>query len=366
MQRPRVKPEHAPYRISDDRIRLGGVSYGIAAEIKDPTGSVWTLLQSLDGSREVGQIVDHVVRLHPAESPAAVRRAVRLFVDAGYVEDLAAPDPAELTDQDKQRYDRGRAYFRWMDLTPRASSWEPQVALRRASVTVVGVGGTGGIAAMALAASGVGRLHCVDHDTVELSNLNRQVLYTEADIGTPKVEAAVRRLRQLNSTIEISGAKQQITGIDDIVPLARDCDVLVLAADRPPEVRVWTNRACLATGTPWVDSGYHGPQITVGTYRPGTGGCWECLREAETERHRMQGAQREDAPQRGAAVANAVGAPSAGISGYLAAHCAIALLTGVPPAPVGRIHAVNLVALDSTFVIDDPRRPDCPACGPTA
>lgn len=72
-----------------------------------------------------------------------------------------------------------------LDLTPRASTWEPQERLRRALVTVIGVGGTGGVAALALAASGVGRLHCVDPDVVELSNLSRQVIYTEDDKRQP-------------------------------------------------------------------------------------------------------------------------------------------------------------------------------------
>jgi molybdopterin/thiamine biosynthesis adenylyltransferase len=363
MARPRVKPEHAPYRISDGRIRLGGVTYGIAAEVSDSTGSVWTLLSSMDGTRSVAEIVARVLELHPDESAEAVHAGVDLFVGSGYVEDAAAPDPVELTERDRERYDRSRMYFRWLDRTPRVSSWEPQLALRRARVTVVGVGGTGGAAALALAASGVGRLHCVDHDVVELSNLNRQVLYREEDIGLPKVDAAVRALRRLNGDIEIDGRRMQLRGLDDIVPLAAECDVLLLSADRPPELRIWTNRACLQTGTRWVEAGYHGPVASVSAFVPGESPCWECLRAAQDERHWAIGANPHDSEQRGAVVANAVGAPSAGISGYLAAHAVLGLLTGVAPVPPGHVHGVNLSALGDPLVLADPRRPDCPACG---
>jgi molybdopterin-synthase adenylyltransferase len=363
MRRPRVKPEHAPYRIADGRIRIGGMTYGIAAEVTDPNGSVWTLLQSMDGHHSVDEIVAQVVQTHPGESAETVHAAVQRFVEAGYVEDIGAADPEELTGQDKERYDRGRAYFRWLDLTPRASTWEPQVALRRARVTVIGMGGTGGVAAMALAASGVGQLRCVDSDVVELSNLNRQVLYTEGDIDRPKVDAAVDRLRALNSTVDVGGVRQRITGVDDVAGFAKECDVLVLSADRPTDLRVWTNRACLDAGTPWIDAGYHGPLLQVACYVPGEGACWECLRMADAERHREVGVVYEDTVGRNAAIANAVAAPSAGISGYLAAHYALALITGVPPVPAGRMYAVNLVALDAPFMIADPRRPDCPACG---
>jgi molybdopterin-synthase adenylyltransferase len=362
MRRPRVKPEHAPYRISGQRIRIGGVSYGIAAEIEDPTGSVWTLLQSMDGTRGITEIVDRAVRSHPGEPAGSVRAAADQLIGSGYVEDAGAPDPAGLSERDKERHDRARGYYRWLDLTARASTWEPQARLRAARVTVIGVGGTGGVAALALAAAGVGRLHCVDPDTVELSNLSRQVIYTEDDIGAPKADSAVARLRRLNTDITVSGERRRIGSVDDVLPLAGGCDVLLLTADQPPEVRVWINRACIAAGRPWVDAGYHGPLVQVGVYRPGTGGCWECLHDAAREQQLALGANPDDAPGRAAAVDGAVGAVSAGISGYLAAHEIIALVTGVPPAEPGKIQAVNLAALDVPFTFAEPPRPGCPAC----
>jgi molybdopterin-synthase adenylyltransferase len=362
MRRPRVKPEHAPYRISGGRIRIGGVSYGIAAEISDPTGSVWTLLESMDGTRGIAEIVDRTVRSHPGEPADRVRAAVDQLIGSGYLEDAGAPDPVELSARDKERYDRARGYYRWLDLTARASTWEPQARLRAARVTVIGVGGTGGVASLALAAAGVGQLHCVDPDTVELSNLSRQVIYTEDDIGAPKADAAVARLRRLNTDIAVTGERRLISSAGDVLPLAAGCDVLVLTADQPPDVRVWTNRACIAAGRPWVDAGYHGPLVQVGVYKPGTGGCWECLRDASRELQLSLGANPRDAPGRPSAVGVAAGAVSAGISGYLAAHEVIALLTGVPPQEPGRIQAVNLAALDAPFTFAELPRPGCPAC----
>ncbi|MFI5959468.1 HesA/MoeB/ThiF family protein [Cryptosporangium sp. NPDC051539] len=366
MQRPRIKPELAPNRISAGRIRLGGHTYGVAAEVADPTGAVWTLLESMDGHHDVEQIVRRVRAAHPTESEQSVRDGLDAFAGSGYVEDLGAPDPPELTERDKDRYSRSRAYFRWLDGTPRVSTWEPQVALSRARVTLIGLGGTGGTAALALAASGVARLRCVDPDVVELSNLNRQVLYGEADLGRPKVEAAADRLAQLNSDVEVVTLRERVTSTADVERLVADCDVLVLSADRPTALRRWTNRACLATGTPWVDAGYHGPMVQVGRYVPGAGPCWECIRTADNAHFREIGVNLDDAEPRNAAVANAVAAPTAGISGYLAAHHAIALITGVPALPAGRIDALNLLAPDATFVRDDPRHPDCPACGGAA
>jgi molybdopterin-synthase adenylyltransferase len=363
MSRPRVKPEHAPYRIAGGKIRIGGVAYGLAAEMSDPDGWVWMMLSAMDGSRAPQEIVEYVQADYPAEPAAALRAAAQQLMASGYVEDAAGPLPSGLTERDRRRYDRAVGYYRWLDLTPRASSWEPQALLRDARVTILGVGGTGGVAALALAASGVGRLHCVDPDEVELSNLSRQVLYTEGDIGQPKAEAAVARLRQLNSDIEITGQRTEARGMQDVRGLAEDCDVLLLGADRPPELRIWTNRACLAAKRPWVDAGYHGPLVQTAAFVPGEGPCWECSRLALRDRHAADGAFPGDAAESPGAVWQAVGATAAGISGYLAAHLVVALITGVPPVVPGRIETVNLAALQAPLALDDRPHPDCQACG---
>jgi len=362
MLRPRVKPEHAPYRIGGGKIRIGGVSYGVAAEIQDPDGWVWTMLAAMDGSRGLPEIIDHVHTAHPTQPADVLRRGAGQLLNSGYVEDAAGPAPSGLTKRDFIRYSRAVGYYRWLDLTQRTSSWVPQAQLRDAHVTILGVGGTGGVAALALTASGVGHLHCVDPDEVELSNLSRQVLYTEDDIGKPKADSAITRLHRLNSDVEITGQRLEAACTGDVLELARDCDVLLLGADRPPELRMWVNRACLAAKRPWVDAGYHGPLVQSGVFVPGEGPCWECTRLALRDSHAEDFANPNDSPHRGDAVFSAVGAVPAGVSGYLAAHLVISLLTGVPPVVPGRIETVNLAALDAPLMLHDPPHPECDAC----
>jgi molybdopterin/thiamine biosynthesis adenylyltransferase len=363
MLRPRVKPEHAPYRIAGGKIRIGGVSYGLAAEISDPDGWVWAMLTAMDGSRGLPEVIERVHREHPDQRIEVLWRGAEQLISTGYVEDAAGPMPGRLTERDIRRYDRAVGYFRWLDLTPRTSSWEPQARLRDARVTILGVGGTGGIAALALAASGVGHLHCVDRDEVELANLSRQILYTEDDIGKPKADSAVTRLRRLNSDIEITGQRMEVACTEDVRDLTGNCDVLLLGADRPPELRIWANRACLAAKRPWVDAGYHGPLVQCAAFVPGDGPCWECTRLHLRDSHAADGAHQDDSPHRAEAVFGAVGAVPAGISGYLAAHLVIALLTGVPPVVPGRIETSNLAALDAPLVLHSEPHPECEACG---
>ncbi|MFI5960300.1 HesA/MoeB/ThiF family protein [Cryptosporangium sp. NPDC051539] len=346
---------------TNNRVRIGGSVYGIGGEVHDRTGAVWTLLTAMDGTRTDEELVAHVTGTHPGERADAVRRAIDVFAVSGHVEDTTVPDPPQLSERERERYDRGMRFYRWASMDPTATRWTPQLRLRAARVTVVGVGGTGGSAALALAASGFGAIHCVDRDVVELSNLNRQFLFTEADIGRAKVEVAVERLQAMNSDIRVTGESLSLTGTEDFRPLLAGCDLLVLAADQPGAIRAWANRACLDAQTPWVDAGYHGPIPYATAYLPGHGACYECGWLTEYERHAAAGIAGEYTVERRGS--NAVCAPTAGLSGHLAAHLAIAVASRVLPVRSGQTYGLNVLAPDQHFVLSPDRRADCPACG---
>ncbi|MFG3246899.1 HesA/MoeB/ThiF family protein [Streptomyces sp. NPDC048187] len=386
MRRPRIKPEHRAYRTVDGHVRIGSVVHGIGAEVQDADGWIWTLVQAMDGTRDAADVVAVVSRSHPELRlpDPDISQAMTDLTDAGFVEDAGAEPPAELSERERERYSRGMTLLRWMDLSPRSSAWEPQLLLRRARVLLIGVGGTGSAAARDLVASGVGHLHCVEPDVVELSNLNRQTLYREQDIGRPKLDAALTALRALNPDTEVTGERREVRGPADLEDLllaatpataatgnshaaggarASGYDLLLLAADRPAEIRRWANRVCLATGTPWAEAGYRGPLVGVGVFTPGRGACWQCLRDAEVERRdlRLGPGQDEDAasPRMPWNPANAV---TAGLSGGLLAHAALMLLCGVPPVEPGCRFGLNLMMPGDPVVQRSQRRPDCPSC----
>ncbi|MGH7866141.1 MAG: hypothetical protein ACREP9_00590 [Candidatus Dormibacteraceae bacterium] len=132
MRRPRIKFEHRPVRFGEDRVRIGGRVYGIAAELTDPRGLVWALLEELDGSRSMDQVVLNLVHRFPEVSESEIRVGIDQIIGAGYVEDADDHVPADLTERDRERYGRSRAFFRWVDLTPRDTTWHAQLRLRQA------------------------------------------------------------------------------------------------------------------------------------------------------------------------------------------------------------------------------------------
>ncbi|ANN21088.1 dinucleotide-utilizing protein [Amycolatopsis orientalis] len=362
MRRPRIKFEHRPVRYDNGLVRIGGGAPRIARGLRDPDGSVWALLALLDGSRTVGQIVDELAHRFPARSPREVREAIDELNAAGHLEDAAE---TELSELERERYSRSRAFYRSVDLTPGRGSWDAQLRLRQARVVIVGVGGAGGTAARLLTMSGVGQLHCVDADVVELSNLDRQGLFTEHDLGRPKVEAALDRLRPHNSHVELTGAREHIDGPDQLRALAVTCDVLLMSADQPSagEIRSWTNQACHATGTAWIHSGYDGPRVSVGVFRPGSGPCYDCARAAEHHRRTVVSPRTAWAPGASMKREHAADAVSAAMAGVLAAHAVKSLITGAPELAVNQVYGVDLMMAGghTTLRLEQPW-PDCPTC----
>ncbi|MGC7094244.1 HesA/MoeB/ThiF family protein [Amycolatopsis lurida] len=359
----RIKLEHRPARFGDGVIQIGGELFGIAGRLHDPDGAVWALLGLLDGSRTVDQVVTDLIHRFPDRSVQMVLDGIETLAKAGYLEDVDEPECAALSTWQRERYGRGRALNQWVDREWRDSSWEFQVKLSRARVVLIGVGGVGSTAALALAMSGVGTLHCVEPDVITLSNLNRQILYTEQDLGRRKVEVAVERLRAANSTITVTGEPTRVDSLESLRTLAAEYDVLVVGADRPKAIRSWANQACVATGTPWVFGGYHGPQASLGLYRPGTGPCFECANAADRERDARRPKTGMWLPAEETPQVHAANAATAGMVGNLVAHVVMSVLTGAPPLPVNCQYGYSLATMDHSFITDVERpHPQCPLC----
>src|SRR5882724_6070746 len=260
MNFPRIKPMHNPLRLSQNRIRIGSIQYGVGSEIQDDEGHIWHLLELMDGTRSTETIVHEMLSKTPDFDEQSIYLALETLIEAGFVEDARIPSSPLFTSDELERYSRNANYFAWVDTQPRPSRYEIQARLKRAHVTIVGLGGTGSSIAMSLVAAGIGKVHCIDFDRVEESNLSRQLLYTEDDIGLPKVEQAVSRLRCMNKYVIVTGQELKVQTSNDLVAVMNACDLCILCADKPLlQIQQWTNEAALQTHTPWLLSLYAGP-----------------------------------------------------------------------------------------------------------
>lgn len=150
-----------------------------------------------------------------------------------------------------------------------------QRRLKDARVTIVGAGGLGSPVAIYLAVAGVGTLQLIDRDTVELSNLNRQILHWEADLEREKVASAAAKLQRINTDVRIESAHTTLTA-ENAAELIAGSDLVVDALDNLP-TRYLLNRAAVAGNIPLVHgavAGFEGRALTV---LPGKSACLRCL-----------------------------------------------------------------------------------------
>lgn len=220
-----------------------------------------------------------------------------------------------------------------------------QQALKRARVAVVGLGGVGGPAALYLAAAGVGRLVLIDDDAVTLSNLQRQVQFSMADLAAPKVAAAKAGLARLNPHIKVHAVEEQLS-LDTAPGLIEGCDLVIDGTD-DFATRFAVNAACVSAGVPLVSGalGRWSGQVGVFAGRP----CYRCLvpeipPEAET-----------------CARVGVIGA-LAGVVGSMAALEAVKIITGAGQALTGRLMLYDGLA-GTARTVTVAADPACPVCG---
>ncbi|HXQ93795.1 MAG TPA: ThiF family adenylyltransferase [Thermoplasmata archaeon] len=363
LRRPRTKTSLSPYRLPSGKILLARDVFGLGSELADDrAGTVWRLLELMDGSRDLAAIHRTLARSHPGRDRATVGRAVEALRRIGVVEEGAGTPHGGLDPKAQDRYSRNLEFFSLVTVGSDRPPAELQQRLHDARVTVLGLGAIGSATAMSLVALGVGRIRILDHDRVERSNLNRQLLYTTRDIGRLKVTAARDRLRALNPDVEVVAERCRVRGPSDLLPLLRDTDLFVLGADQPHEILTWTNDAALRTGTPWLDNSYAGPRVALALFVPGRTPCLRCLQHYLERRLRRQGAF-EGTELFPPATANAVIAPTAGIAGHLGALHAMYFLTGLPTPAEGRLLQVNLWSPKDVRLERPPFWRQCPACG---
>jgi molybdopterin/thiamine biosynthesis adenylyltransferase len=362
---PRIKGVFPPIPTGDGRIRIGGGDFGVASEITDdPAGNVWHLLDLMDGTRTREQLVTGM-RARSAQIAAAdVDNAIDTLVDMGFVEDAATPLPATLSPAEAERYRRNLEFFSYFH-KPALTAGDFQARLQKANVTVLGLGGLGSYVAMSLAAVGVGNLTVVDHDKVELINLNRQILYTDADIGRPKVEAAAERLAAVNPHVRITPVAASVDGVSSARACLAGQDLLVCAADRPRLILYhWLNEAALAERVAWIRGGNDGLTVSLCLHVPHQTACFRCAeQEAEQDHPEYRAMITYVSEVIGDRTINPCTAPMAGMIGSITALEAVKYLTGIAePVILGRKLAVDVLRME-TAVAAGRQLDDCTACG---
>jgi molybdopterin-synthase adenylyltransferase len=353
MRRPRIKRTTEPIGSPDGDVYLMRPSADSDIRIEKPNEEQRQLLDALDGEHTLEQLQEKF-------GEEDVGDLISQLEELEIVEDAADDDLLPATEL--ARFDRQLRYFSDVGtggLTPS----ECQRRLREAKVAVLGVGGLGGSAAIWLASIGVGEMWLIDGDRVEASNLNRQILFAEAEIGLLKVEAATARLRAFNSAMRVTSTARRLESQADIAEFIDGADVVIDAADWPAhDIERWCNSACFEAGIPYITMSHFPPIARVGPlYVPGKTGCFACQETAYRREYPLFDVAVEQ--RRAKASPAATLGPACGLIGGQVGLDIMHLLTGLAePSTLGSAHIYDLrtMEVDRELVVPEP---DCPVCG---
>jgi molybdopterin/thiamine biosynthesis adenylyltransferase len=243
-----------------------------------------------------------------------------------------------ITSEEKQRYDR--------QIMIPGFGKAGQEKLKRARVVIAGSGGLGSPAAIYLAAAGVGSLRIIDHDKVELSNLNRQVLHWDKDIGRSKVRSAEEKLNQLNKNVRLETIAKTITE-KNVIEMVAGYDIIIDALDNLP-TRFLLNKAAIANHIPLVHGAVYGLEGRVMTIVPGKSACLRCLYQGLPPQNKFP-----------------VLGTTPGIIGCIQATEAIKLISGIGKLLTNRLLIYDGLEMKFNELIVN-RRKNCEHCGTKA
>jgi adenylyltransferase/sulfurtransferase len=257
--------------------------------------------------------------------------------------DDRSPDPSALTAEELQRYAR--------HLSLPQVGRDGQERLKAARVLLVGVGGLGSPAGLYLAAAGVGTLGLVDHDVVEFSNLQRQIMHATSDVGRSKLASAAARLADINPAVRIERHETRLTSANALELLA-NYDVIVDGSDNFP-TRYLVNDACVLLGKPDVYGSIFRFEGQAAVFWAARGPCYRCL-------------YRDPPPPElvpSCAEGGVLGVLP-GIVGSIQAVETIKLILNAGEPLVGRLLLFDALRMSFRALTLD-KDPACPVCGPS-
>lgn len=240
-----------------------------------------------------------------------------------------------LTAEEKQRYDR-------QIMLPDFGE-EGQEKLRRARIVIAGSGGLGSPAALYLAAAGIGTLRIIDNDKVELSNLNRQILHWDKDVGRSKIKSAAEKLTRINKDLKLETIETTITA-KNALGMVTGFDVIIDALDNLP-TRFLLNKAAIEYNIPFIHGAVYGLEGRAMTVVPGKSTCLRCLYQGMPPRKKFP-----------------VLGTTPGVIGCIQATEAIKLITGIGTLLTNRLLIYDGLNMKFTELTVS-RRKNCEHCG---
>ncbi len=318
---------------------FGGFQKGLARNVKVKGGAyaIYNLLKHMDGKTEFEEIIknfseDNKITLVESKSIAT------LLVLNGFIEN-AKPDYLSFSENEIERYDRNVKFFSRIDTSNEVNHWKLQEKLKFSRIAILGMGGIGSNVALSLISAGVGFIRIMDSDLVDISNLTRQILYTEEDLGKSKTEKALKNLSRLNSYSVIEAIEDRVESLEKMKEFVSGVDILIMAADEPREfINLWADEACRESEISWILASYASTSVNCMTFTLGFP-CFQCFLH-----HKEQNplANKYEESEKIFPSSHATIAPIASLPAQFAAYEAIKIITKLGASFEDIVYQINM------------------------
>jgi molybdopterin/thiamine biosynthesis adenylyltransferase len=278
--KPKLKKAY-PIVFDEGRIIVGG--FGKNTVYEDETGAVTATFKLLNGKHTIAEISDQISKQYSSINPENVLELINDLNHERFIEDSELIGSDILNDYQRERYHRNINFFSsFVEL--KDNKYELQAKLGNATAGIIGLGGLGSHIVYDLAGLGIGHIKAIEFDKLDLTNLNRQILYNYSDIGKSKGQLAKQRIHDFNPEIKFDLLEQQISETKQIIEFFKDVDFIILVADRPKYLMArWANEAAVNLNVPMFCAGLEAQRAMYYTVVPHKTGCVNCWQESVKE-----------------------------------------------------------------------------------
>lgn len=250
-----------------------------AIEVEDTTGVIYDILKLCDGKKCINDIYDEIIKKYTDIEKSDIEEIIDSISEYPYIfEDGDLDSKHNISDKLLERHSRNINFLSNFDADGN-NKYDYLQKLLDSKIMIFGLGGVGSPLIYNLAALGVGEIIGVDFDSVDLTNLNRQILYREDQIGMKKVIAAGETIKKFNSNVNFVPVDMTVKSSEDVLKLINKFNptIVICAADKPPLwIYKWINEACMITDKPWIFGGNSETTSYFQTIIPHKTSCFEC------------------------------------------------------------------------------------------
>ena len=363
MVKPKFK-ETIPVFYVNNEIHIGEED-GVAGIIEDPNGSIKCLISLIDGKNTIDEITKKVILNYPDITSEEVHQAIKSLDEERYLEDNSII-PKVMGEYEKERYKANLNFFS-LFTSLEDSKFDIQEKVMNTNIALLGIGGLGSQILYHLAALGFHNINALDFDTLELSNFNRQLLYSEENINELKTELAKKRISKFNPNVNLNITNKRIECAEDVINHIENSDFVICVADKPTlHIHDWVNEAVVKLRKPLVTGGVLNTRGRFFSIIPGNTGCVECHKQSVIDSDGEVDDQLNSMHQINFQRNNAAISPNVAMLAGAIVNEFLGLVTGInKPKSLGRMMELNFLTYQTTSISEWEKQENCPVCHST-